>query len=468
MSKSKNIPPVELYDEFGNLSMEALIAFAKGELNDTQKLEVQQAIDADEMYADALEGILELEQPEDTRHAVYSINEKVRAQTGMQQSMSVSPQVWRIAAAVALFVTLSGSIIYVVLNTNFVNDVASNQAEEKPLADNTAKESEQKSESTHYWEQSADSSIETKEMIELSDEDVVVEMEAQELQEKMPQTGEVAKSGTPSSNDRTADKKASDPAVKAMTATGGSGIPMEEKTGNSVSLNGYLSQPENKKEAVTRNVEIKNNNVPAKPDAKKEELLNKKKDLEDQLDMLKAQEVSDKARAKAENEASAKKVAEQKRKEEEAQLAAESSKHQERERSASKSSAKQIELAEAEPSYDAAADDMEESVTISGNTSAEYQQKDASFPGGQKAMKEYLNKNIKFESETQGGTVLVSFEVDEKGRVQNAKVARGIAKDIDNEALRVVKSMPKWTPAEQNGKKVRSQVVVPVDIQPKW
>ncbi len=463
MSKSRHIAQIELYDEFGNLSMEALIAFAKGELNDAQKLEVQQAIDTDEMYADALEGILELEQPEDTRQAVYSINEKVRAQTGMQQSSSVSPQVWRVAAGLALFIGLSGSIVYVALNTNFIGNLATNNAQEKPLADNTAKN--EKPEEIPVKEKElillSDSSAETGEMMEMIDEEIPpAEMEAptliMDVDEGSDQTVlESNQIGIGATNQTPKSSNIMDTRNGTITATGGTSAPIEKESLNSISLDGYLSQSEKQKNATSSNsnTEVSNLKAPQKPTADKKDVADRNKNLEKETDKLEEKAEVELARKAEESRMVAEQLAKRK---------------SESERKAKENAARQkTQQAEAEPAfaYDMAEDDASPADI---GTEETYYQKDASFPGGQKAMKEYFAKKLKLEPETKGGTVLISFTIDEKGKVTNAKVKRGIAKDVDNEALRVVKSMPKWIPAEENGRKVSSKVIVPVEIKPQW
>lgn len=88
-----------------------------------------------------------------------------------------------------------------------------------------------------------------------------------------------------------------------------------------------------------------------------------------------------------------------------------------------------------------------------------------SFPGGDAAMLAYLGKNIKYptlakESGIQG-TVYVTFVVEKDGSVSNVKVLRGIGGGCDEEAIRVVKSMPRWTPGKQRGKPVKVQYNLP-------
>ncbi|MEE1083775.1 MAG: TonB family protein [Paludibacteraceae bacterium] len=93
-------------------------------------------------------------------------------------------------------------------------------------------------------------------------------------------------------------------------------------------------------------------------------------------------------------------------------------------------------------------------------------EKAPAFPGGQKAMMEYLMKNIKYPAVCQEagiqGRVIVSFVVNKDGTIQNVEVIRGVHEKLDAEAVRVVKSMPAWSPGEQQGRKVRSKFQLPV------
>ena len=88
------------------------------------------------------------------------------------------------------------------------------------------------------------------------------------------------------------------------------------------------------------------------------------------------------------------------------------------------------------------------------------------FPGGPGKMMEYSARNIKYpamarESGIQG-RVFVNFVVEPDGSVSNVKVLRGIGGGCDEEAVRVVESMPKWTPGRQRGKAVRVSFNLPV------
>lgn len=88
-----------------------------------------------------------------------------------------------------------------------------------------------------------------------------------------------------------------------------------------------------------------------------------------------------------------------------------------------------------------------------------------SFPGGEAKMFEYLGKNTRYptlakESGIQGMVVL-TFVVEKSGEISDVKVLRGIGGGCDEEAIRVVKSMPKWAPGKQRGKPVKVQYNLP-------
>ena len=89
-----------------------------------------------------------------------------------------------------------------------------------------------------------------------------------------------------------------------------------------------------------------------------------------------------------------------------------------------------------------------------------------SFPGGEGKLMEYVAKNIKYpqiarETGIQG-RVFIGFVVEPDGSVSNVKLLRGIGGGCDEEAMRVVKSMPKWKPGKQRGKAVRVSYQIPV------
>ena len=88
------------------------------------------------------------------------------------------------------------------------------------------------------------------------------------------------------------------------------------------------------------------------------------------------------------------------------------------------------------------------------------------YPGGPNEMMKYIQENIKYPQSAKDnkieGRVYVTFVVEKDGSITNAAVLRGIDKECDAEALRVVSSMPKWNPGQQDGKNVRTQFTIPI------
>lgn len=92
-----------------------------------------------------------------------------------------------------------------------------------------------------------------------------------------------------------------------------------------------------------------------------------------------------------------------------------------------------------------------------------------SFPGGDKALMDYLRNNIKYPAiavkQKEEGYVVVGFIVECDGSITDIKVLRGATPSLDEEAIRVVKCMPKWIPGMRNDKKVRVRYQVPVSFR---
>ena len=89
-----------------------------------------------------------------------------------------------------------------------------------------------------------------------------------------------------------------------------------------------------------------------------------------------------------------------------------------------------------------------------------------SFPGGEGELLKYVATHIKYpqiarETGIQG-RVFVGFVVEPDGSVSNVKILRGIGGGCDEEAVRVIKSLPKWKPGKQRGKAVRVSYQIPV------
>ena len=91
------------------------------------------------------------------------------------------------------------------------------------------------------------------------------------------------------------------------------------------------------------------------------------------------------------------------------------------------------------------------------------------FPGGSAAMIQYLSKNVHYPEEAfkNGiqGHVIASFTVEKDGSISGAHIVKSVAPQLDAEALRVVNSMPNWTPGMQDGKPVAVRYTVPITFK---
>ena len=90
------------------------------------------------------------------------------------------------------------------------------------------------------------------------------------------------------------------------------------------------------------------------------------------------------------------------------------------------------------------------------------------FPGGEDSLYAYIARNIKYpeaaKKEKIEGRVFVTFVIEKDGQVSSAKILRDIGGGYGEEAIRVVKNMPKWKPGTQRGNPVRFQFNLPVSF----
>ena len=112
-----------------------------------------------------------------------------------------------------------------------------------------------------------------------------------------------------------------------------------------------------------------------------------------------------------------------------------------------------------QPVYDTEAATLQDSLYRVTEVMPEY-------PGGPNEMMKYLQENIKYPQSAKDnkieGRVFVTFVVEKDGSITNATVLRGIDKECDAEALRVVSSMPNWNPGQHKGEVVRTQFTIPI------
>ena len=91
------------------------------------------------------------------------------------------------------------------------------------------------------------------------------------------------------------------------------------------------------------------------------------------------------------------------------------------------------------------------------------------FPGGLSELKNFLSKNVRYPKLAQKagveGRVLAQFVVEKDGSVNNVKVVKHVNQELDAEAVRVIKSMPKWKPGIKNGAPVRVRYTLPISFR---
>ena len=91
------------------------------------------------------------------------------------------------------------------------------------------------------------------------------------------------------------------------------------------------------------------------------------------------------------------------------------------------------------------------------------------FPNGNDGLVKYLSENIKYPKKALKngvtGKVFVQFVIDKTGKVTNVVAVRGVEKSLDKEAVRVIKSMPKWKPGMKDGNPVKIKYTIPINFK---
>ena len=91
------------------------------------------------------------------------------------------------------------------------------------------------------------------------------------------------------------------------------------------------------------------------------------------------------------------------------------------------------------------------------------------FPGGERGLQRFIASNLRYPAQAAGndiqGNVIVNFLVNTDGLISNIKVVFGVNRDLDAEAVRVIRKMPRWKPGRQSGKNVRVSYTVPIKFR---
>ncbi len=93
---------------------------------------------------------------------------------------------------------------------------------------------------------------------------------------------------------------------------------------------------------------------------------------------------------------------------------------------------------------------------------------EASFPGGAAAMQKWIGENVQYPQNSiemnEQGRVYLSFVVEKDGKISNIKIERGVSSDLDKEAKRLLRKMPKWLAGESSGRRVRTRCRLPINF----
>ena len=118
---------------------------------------------------------------------------------------------------------------------------------------------------------------------------------------------------------------------------------------------------------------------------------------------------------------------------------------------------------------DSPVDTLSEDDVVSDQQIFDVVEHQPSFPGGQKALMQWLSENVQYPQLAYDngiqGRVIVQYVVEKDGSISEVTVSKSIDPSLDKEALRVVKSMPSWRPGMQNGKPVRVKYTMPVTFK---
>lgn len=98
----------------------------------------------------------------------------------------------------------------------------------------------------------------------------------------------------------------------------------------------------------------------------------------------------------------------------------------------------------------------------------EFPDVEATFPGGAAELQKFIKSEVQYPQTSiemnEQGRVYLSFVVEADGSITNIAVERGVSTDLDREAKRVVRQMPKWVPGEAKGKKARTRCRLPINF----
>ncbi len=128
-----------------------------------------------------------------------------------------------------------------------------------------------------------------------------------------------------------------------------------------------------------------------------------------------------------------------------------------------------VTVVEVIPPPDVVIVEEEETIIVVEEEIIEFPDIEAEFVGGAQALMKFITDNVQYPPTSiemnEQGKVFVSFVVEVDGSITNVNVERGVSPDLDREAKRVVRIMPKWIPGESKAKKSRTRCRLPINFQ---
>jgi len=107
---------------------------------------------------------------------------------------------------------------------------------------------------------------------------------------------------------------------------------------------------------------------------------------------------------------------------------------------------------------------LEDDENINTSEISTFAEEMPSFPGGEEELYNFIANNINELARKAGisGKVLIEFIVSEDGKIIEPKVVKGIGYGCNEEAIRIIKLMPKWIPGKQDGKPIKVKLILPI------
>lgn len=419
---------IPLLDNSGNLSLQVIMLYTEDKLTGADRKIVDDFASQDEFTRDALDGFALTSNASKTRFAVGELNSSIQKRTGAKAVSPLVPQeksefdFRKLAAAITILVILGGTTFFA---TQFFKDeemALQEKTIEEPVKQDYKNKGAQDLESATIQLDTIISQFQGQDKVKVAETDLLKSPE--EPKEVAERTSETKVSEKPAldllemkdlqgSSEDVEQESLADLAVEDAD-----GLEMEETS------NGMLGNIDD----VTLN-EVVAIEEPATP------VLEQKKEA-DFVEEEIAEETNRKER-EALAKASAMMEAERQKAEERAMYASEQ-----------------------EAARKAAASSMAQAERIAEEQAVKLADQSAKFPGGDIKMYRFIErkKNYTQAMKNQGlsGNVTISFDIEVDGRITNAKVKTGVAGLLDEDALRIVRSMPKWEPAIRGGSQIRS------------